>query len=431
MATIAKTAAPAVPEKIVDLLLDPTAYADDRVLDAYSWLRANAPFALIEREGFDPFRVVTRHADIREISRQNNLFHAGDRMNNFIDKAGTDYVLSVNNGSPHLVESIVSMDPPRHMPHRLLTQNWFMPANVRKLEESIRTIAREAVDRMAATGGRCDFAKEVSFSYPLHVIMNIFGVPQADEPIMYRLTQELFGPQDPDVTGATEALSAEDYAAYQHKTVAAFSDYFETLSAERRANPRDDLATVIANARIGGEPITKRAEVGYYITVATAGHDTTSISTAAAIEQLARDPQQFANVKADPSLIPGLVDEAIRWSTPIKHFMRSAVEDTEFAGEHLKAGDWLMLCYMSGNRDEAVFDQPNRFDMRRKPNNHVSFGYGAHLCIGQHLAKLEMRILFEELFARLTSIELDAEPSRTKSWFIGGIRSMPVRFTMA
>ncbi|MBZ9646902.1 cytochrome P450 [Sphingobium sp. 3R8] len=430
MAIIAKCRNIAVPEQIVDLLLDPTAYANDRVLQAYAWLRENAPLAVIEREGFDPFRVVTRYADIREISRRNDQFHAGARFNPLIDKAGADFILSINDGSPHLVDSIVFMDSPRHMPHRLLTQNWFMPSNLRKLEDRIRVIARDAIDRMAAMDGRCDFAKDVAFAYPLHVIMSIFGVPAHDEPIMHRLTQDLFGGQDPEVTGAFHALDAEAYAANLHKTVAGFSDYFAALSADRRANPRDDLATVIAHGQIRGEPIGKSAETGYYIAVATAGHDTTSISTATAMEQLALNPDQFAKVQANPSLIPCLVDEAIRWATPIKHFMRSAAVDTEFAGEQLKANEWLMLCYASGNRDETVFDAPERFDIERSPNPHLSFGYGAHLCIGQHLAKLEMKILFEELIARIASVSLDGEASKTKSWFISGIRCLPVTFTL-
>ncbi|MGE0830816.1 MAG: cytochrome P450, partial [Hyphomonadaceae bacterium] len=379
----------------------------------------------------DPFWVVTKHADILEISRRNDLFHAGAIQNTFIDQAGDRRIRELTGGSPHLVHSIVSMDLPVHPKYRALTQGWFMPANIKKREAEIRVIARRFVDRMLAKGGRCDFVADLALHYPLHVIMNIFGVPEEDEHILLKLTQELFAPQDPDVTGAAEALSAEDYANYLHKTVEGFESYFRALSEDRRNNPRDDLASVIANAKVDGEPIGRLQEFGYYITVATAGHDTTSTSTSVAMWELAANPAEFAKVKADPALIPTLVDEGIRFATPIKNFMRSAAEDVEYAGRRIAKGDWLMLCYGSGNRDEDVFDDPNTFKADRTPNKLVSFGHGAHLCLGQHLARMEMRILFEELLPRIKSVALDGEPTRSKSWFINGPKTVPIRFEAA
>ena len=170
--------------------------------------------------------------------------------------------------------------------------------------------------------------------------------------------------------------------------------------------------------------------MSYYVIVATAGHDTTSSSTAGAVWGMCQYPETFAQVKADPSLIPALVDEAVRWTTPVKHFMRSATEDTEIAGQKIAKGDWLMLCYPSGNRDEAVFDAPEEFRLDRGPNKHLAFGYGAHLCLGQHLAKMEMRILFEELIPRLQSLELAGEPAMSYGNFVGGPKRLPIRFTM-
>ena len=171
--------------------------------------------------------------------------------------------------------------------------------------------------------------------------------------------------------------------------------------------------------------------MSYYIIVATAGHDTTSSSTAGAMWALAENPAQLAKVKADPSLIPGLVDESIRWTTPVKTFMRTVTEDTSFAGRDLKKGDWLMLCYASGNRDEAVFEEPDRFRVDRKPNKHLAFGYGAHLCLGQHLAKMEMRILWEELLPRLSDLALDGVPAMSEATFVNGPKRLPIRFKMA
>jgi cytochrome P450 len=170
--------------------------------------------------------------------------------------------------------------------------------------------------------------------------------------------------------------------------------------------------------------------MSYYIIAATAGHDTTSSTTAGALWALGEDPGQFRRVKADPGLIPGLVEESIRWVTPVKHFMRTATADAELAGQQIAKGDWMMLCYPSGNRDEAAFDDPFKFRSDRSPNKHVAFGYGAHVCLGQHLARMEMRILWEELFARLESFELDGEPKRMVANFVCGPKSVPIRFKM-
>ena len=210
-----------------------------------------------------------------------------------------------------------------------------------------------------------------------------------------------------------------------------FSAYFSGISADRRARPREDLATVIANAKVDGAPIGDRDAMSYYIIVATAGHDTTSSSTAGAMWALAENPALFARVKGDPSLIPGLVDEAIRWTTPVKHFMRMATADATLGSRRIAKGDWLMLCYASGNRDEAVFEAPFEFRPERKPNKHLAFGYGAHLCLGQHLAKMEMRILFEELFPRLRSVALDGTPRNSEATFVSGPKSLPLRFELA
>jgi cytochrome P450 len=420
-----------IPDSLVSVILDPSAYADDRIYDAYAWLRANNPVGLVMHPDFDPFWLVTRHEDVQAVSRDNETFHNGDRAFNLYEKKSLERVLEINNGSPHLVKSLVGMDPPEHPKYRALTQAWFMPPNLKKREDEIRQIARRAVERLMAKGERCDFVPDLALNYPLHVIMSIFGVPEADEPIMLKLTQELFGVQDPDLSGEAQVLTAEQYAEFLHRTVAGFTDYFKALSDARRRNPRDDLATLIANAEVDGAPIPLAEEVGYYITVATAGHDTTSTSTAAAMWELAADPDAFARVKADPSLIPTLVDEAIRWAAPIKHFMRSATRDTVIGGRRIAQGDWLMLCYGSANRDEEVFPEPDSFKVDRAPNRHLSFGYGPHLCLGMHLAKMEMRILFEELLPRLKSVSLDGQPVRSQYWFINGPKTLPLKFELA
>jgi cytochrome P450 len=418
-----------IPADIAATLVDPAAYADHRIHDSYRWLRANNPLGVARTEKFDPFWVVTKHAHIQSISRQNELFHNADRPTIVASRTFEERARKIT-GGPNLVRSLVQMDAPDHPKYRALTQGWFMPANLGKFEARIREIARHTVARMIEKGGQCDFVADVALGYPLHVIMEILGVPERDEPRMLKLTQELFGSQDPDTARIREALSPEQFSAMMQAVVNDFGAYFRAITEDRRRRPRDDLATVIANARIGGEYMPDHDATSYYMIVATAGHDTTSSSTAGAIWALAEDPEQFARVKANPELIPGLVDEAIRWMTPVKHFMRSATADTELGGRRIARGDWLMLCYASGNRDEDVFEEPFKFRCDRKPNRHIAFGYGAHLCLGQYLAKLEMRILFEELLPRLKSIALDGEVKMTQATFVNGPKKLPLRFEL-
>lgn len=417
-----------IPASIAATLVDPKAYGDERIHDAYRWLRANNPLGRAEPEGFDPFWVVTRHKDIAEISRQNALFHSGDRSTTLVNQVDALNIMAMTGGNPNLVRSLVQMDEPDHRKYRALSFNWFAPRNVKALEADIRVIARHAVDRMAALSGSCDFVNAIALHYPLHVIMRILGVPEADEPRMLALTQDIFGTPDEEKQAQIAALPASVRSQLIAAVIAQYADYFGAISKDRRENPRDDLASVIANATIDGEPISDHEATGYYMIIATAGHDTTSSSLSGGIGALAQDPALFARLKEDPDLIPGFVDEAIRWTSPVKTFMRSATADTEMDGRTIRQGDWLMLCYASGNRDEAVFEQPFEFRPDRSPNKHISFGFGAHVCLGQHLARLELRIFMEELLPRLKSLSLDGVPSMTASWFVNGPSALPIRF---
>lgn len=417
----------AIPSDLAKKLTHPVTYASEELFDTYRWLRANLPLGLAQVEGFDPFWVVTKHADILEISRNNALFPSAVHATTLMTQADVARARAIT-GTPHYVRSLVQMDEPDHMKYRLLTQAWFMPANIKKREEDIRQLARDAVANFAALGGRCDFVKDVALHYPLRVVMNILGVPEQDFGRMLRLTQELFGATDPDTERFKAALEPEQYRQLLIAVVQDFTDYFEALTAERRADPRDDLATVLANAEIDGAPLPPFERTGYFTIVATAGHDTTSSSTAAAMWALATQPGLLERVRSDLSLVPALIEESIRWATPVKTFMRSASADTELRGRQIKRDDWLMLCYASGNRDEEVFADPDVFDIDRKPNRQLAFGNGAHVCLGQHLARLEMRILYEELLPRLKKVSLDGEPRMSESFFVNGLKTLPIRF---
>lgn len=423
----------AIPKEIAQDVVDPKAYGDwNRSHAAFAWLRKNAPLDVAEVEGFDPFWVVTRHADILNIERQNDLFHNEDRSATLTTIEADRRVREMMGGSPNLLRSLVQMDNPDHMQYRRLTQSWFMPQNLRGLEGRIREIARGFIDKMAEKGTECDFARDVAFLYPLHVIMEVLGVPAADEPRMLKLTQELFGTQDPDVNRAgKEMQDAGEALNMINATVLDFMTYFNAMTEDRRKSPREDLASVIANGSVYGQPLGHLEAMSYYIIAATAGHDTTSNTTAGALWALAENPGEFRKVKDDLSLIPAMVEESIRWETPVKHFMRTATADTDVAGQAIRKGDWLFLSYPSGNRDEAVFDDAYTFKADRTPNKHVAFGYGAHVCLGQHLGRMEMRVLWEELLPRLKSVELSGPARRTQANFVCGPKEVPIRFEMA
>ncbi len=417
---------------LAETLVNPRAYASDRIHEVYKTLRMNNPLGYAKPEGFEPFWTVTKHADILEISRQNDLFRNGEKSPTLVNRASDNRIREMTGGSPHLIKSLVQMDAPEHHKYRALAQAWFLPGNLRKLEERIRRIAKAAVAKMRDMDGHCDFVADVALLYPLHIIMEILGVPVEDELRMLRLTQELFGPQDPDSSRAnTDDLDPTQFAAALAVVVDDFENYFTKISEDRRANPKDDFATVIANAQIDGKPLPRLEQMGYYMVIATAGHDTTSSSTAGAVWELCKSPDQFRQLKDDLSLIPTMVEEAIRWVTPVKHFMRVASRPTELRGRAISEGDWLMLCYASGNRDEEVFEESFKFKVDRKPNKQLAFGYGAHLCLGQHLARMEMRILFEELLPHLKSVHLDGEPTMTQAFFINGPKKVPIRYEWA
>jgi hypothetical protein len=415
---------------LANTIVDPFAYADgDRVDQAFAQLRLESPLAVAQPDGFDPFWVVTRHADILEVERQNDLFHNGDRSAVVTTIAADKKVREMMGGSPHLVRSLVQMDNPDHMAYRRVTQGSFLPQNLRVLEARIRQIAKGFVDGVLAKGDQCDFARDVAFLYPLHVIMEVIGVPETDEPRMLKLTQELFGSADPELNRSGSAVGDTNTGVDTIQSVVMdFMTYFMAITEDRRANPRQDLASVIANGQVNGQPMGHLEAMSYYIIAATAGHDTTSSTTAGAMWALAENPDQWAKVKANPALINGLVEESIRWVTPVKHFMRTATADAELAGQKIAKGDWMFLSYPSGNRDEAVFEDPFSFKVDRTPNKHVAFGYGAHVCLGQHLARMEMRILWEELFARIDSVEMDGEPRRMAANFVCGPKAVPIRF---
>jgi cytochrome P450 len=430
----------AVPESVAKQIILAEGHRDEMALfEAYRWLRENNPLGIAFVDGFDPIYLVSKHADIMEIERQPDIFTSGGRdkpgSENPIltNKAGDEFTKSLTGGSVRIMDMLPWMDPPEHSLVKDIAVDWFRPNNLKKWEIPIRQLAREAVDKLLQTGGNVDFVKDFAMHYPLHVVMSLFGVPESDEPRMMSLSQDLFGTDDPDairddIEPVSPAAAAQQWAA----VVQDFYAYFDVLLQDRRAHPRDDLATIIANARTAdGEFHPPEIAYGYFVAIATAGHDTTTSTLAGGIHALAQNPELLRRIQDDLSLAPAFVNESLRWASPVKHFMRTALAPYTLRGRQINVGDRFMLLYQSGNRDADVFDEPDVFDIDRHPNKHIAFGYGPHMCIGMHLAKQELRIMTEELLPKIESIELTGPTKVIQTTFVGGLKNMPVKITFA
>ncbi|MCK8671475.1 cytochrome P450 [Rhodococcus sp. NPDC003382] len=429
-----------IPDAVARRIVLPEGHRDnDELFEAYRWLRENNPLGRAVVEGYDPLWLVSKHDDIMEIERQPDIFTSAGGENKgsvnpiLANQAGDEFTKSINNGSLRILETLTYLDPPEHTEIKDIAVDWFRPTNLAKWETTIRDLAKASVARLLETDGRIDFVKDFALYYPLHVIMSLFGVPEEDEPRMMALTQEFFGTADPDaIREDVEPLTPDAAAKQWVATIQDFYAYFERLLQDRRANPRDDLATIISLARDkNGDYYPNEVAYGWFIAIATAGHDTTSSTLAGGILELGRNPDQLAKVKADLSLAPHLVNESLRWASPVKHFMRQATQDYTLRGRDIKKGDRFMLLYQSGNRDAEVIPDPDRFDITRRPNKHIAFGYGPHMCIGQHLAKLELRIMFEELLPHIESLQLVDDTKMIQTNFVGGLKNMPVEIEFA
>jgi cholest-4-en-3-one 26-monooxygenase len=377
-------------------------------------------FALLRRE--DPvhwhpepdgpgFWCITRHADLVTVNRDWEVFSSAEQGVNIPDIAPGDEMVR---------EMMLVMDPPRHTRYRLLVNKGFTPRMVGLLEDHLRAKARAIVDNVCERGS-CDFVADIASELPLQAIAELMGVPQEDRHRLFEWSNRLVGFDDPEFQG-----SREDGL---HAAVEVYT-YANQLAARRRDDPRDDIVTRLINAEIDGDRLSEAEFDMFFLLLAVAGNETTRNATAHGMKALIEHPDQYAALVANPDLVDSAVEEILRWATPVLHFRRTARRDYELGGRTIRAGDKVVMWHISANRDETVFEDPFRFDIRRSPNDHIAFGGGGpHFCLGANLARMELRLIFRELVTRLPDLTLDGEVEFLRSNFIGGIKRMPVRFT--
>ncbi len=404
------------------VLADPTAYADDeRLHAALTHLRVHRPVAWVDNPPYRPFWAITKHADIMAIERDNELFLSEPRP--LLAAAEADDALKAQLEAGIGLRTLIHMDDPHHRKVRAIGADWFRPKAMRDLKVRVDELAKRYVDKMRESGPECDFVEQIAVNFPLYVIMSLLGLPEQDFPRMHQLTQEMFGGDD---TEFQRGNTPEDMLA----VLADFFNYFAQLTASRRAHPTEDLASAIANGRVDGEPLSDMDTASYYVIVASAGHDTTKDAISGGLHALIENPGELERLRRNPAMMGTAVEEMIRWSTPVKEFMRTAARDTEVRGVPIAKGESVYLAYVSANRDEEIFDDPFRFDISRDPNKHLSFGYGVHFCLGAALARMEMNSFFTELVPRLESIELAGPAELTATTFVGGLKHLPVRYSI-
>ena len=385
-------------------LLDGRFYAADPH-PRFAWMRKNAPVYFDEK---NQVWGITRHAHVQEVAKSPQIFCNGQGM---------------RPDSPP-IPSMINMDGPFHKRRRNLVNSGFTPRRVSEQEEKVREVCVELIDRVAPRGS-CEFVMEVAAHLPMIMIGDMRGVAPEDRDILLRWSDDLILG-----TSATATPEAAEGAA---RAFSAYAEYDRGVVADRRARPlQEDLMSVLVHAEIDGERLDDEALLQESLLILIGGDETTRHVITGGLHQLLRNPDQQQQLVEDPSRIPRAVEEMLRWVTPIQNMARTATRDVEFHGQKIREGDKLLLLYPSANRDEEIFAEPFRFDIHREPNEHLAFGgYGPHFCLGSSLARLELRVMFEELLARLPDIRLassDPLPMRPSN-FITGIEALPVEFT--
>lgn len=386
--------------------------------DGWRELRAERPVHYVERARGDSFWAVTRHEDITTVGRQPELFSSKQII--------VREPRMLEERAPEVPETLLQLDPPIHAKYRRLISKRMTPRRIAKLGADIERIAVDILkDLEEHEAAGCDFVDKVAAPLPIAVIAYLLGVPMHDWRQLYRWTNETAGASDPENRREGETAGDTIKRSYEE-----LFEYFARLREKRLADPQDDLVTLLANATVDGEPIPIIDLLSFYHLLVSAGNETTRNATAGGLLALIEYPDEMAKLQADPSLVKSGVEEILRWTSPIIHFGRNATRDTELAGQTIRRGEVLALFYPSANRDESVFEEPYRFRVDRKPNRHLAFGVGEHYCLGAHVARLELQVIFRHLFPRLAEVELAGPVARLRSHLVGGVKRLPIRYKL-
>jgi cytochrome P450 len=393
-------------------LYDPDTYAEGVPHDVFEELRRTQPVYWQDMPGEPGYWAVLKHADVVHVAREPRLFSASEG-GVVLENLDTERLEMMRN-------MLLAMDPPRHVDYRRPLAPSFKARIIARLEDRIRAICREIMEA-AAERRDVEFVHDVTSSLPSQVIGELMGLPREDWDHIHRLAEMQTSGQDPELSGEGDYGAGADGSMQM-------AIYAMGFAARRRTEePREDLTTLILESEFGGKRMTDVDFGSFFVQLVTAGNDTTKTMLSSGLLALLLHPDQLAALRADPTLLPGAVEEILRWANPLHYFRRTATADTEIRGVPIAAGDKVAMYYTSANRDEDVFAEPHRFDIRRNPNPHLSFGIAEHFCLGVHLARLEGRVFFEELLRSFPTIELTGSPRRTRSNLNNAIKALPVR----
>ncbi|MFD7841910.1 cytochrome P450 [Nocardia sp. NPDC059764] len=390
-------------------IYDPELYVAGPIHEIFAELRRTDPVHWQEMPGEPGYWAILKHADVAHVARNPELF-----------SAEVEGVILENQPPERLEQTrnmLLMMDPPRHTEYRKPLAEHFKARVVGDMEDRVRELTAALLD---SVDGDVEFVHDVAGVLPSQVVGGLFGIPAEDWPSLRRWAEQSVSQQDPDLVGDFDVTA-------ELTNMAIYAIQFSM--ARRTEPPKEDLTSLILAGTFGGNAMSDLEFGSFFTQLVTAGNDTTKTMLSSGLQLLMQHPEQLAAMREDPSLIPGAVEEILRFANPLHYFRRTATADTEIRGVPIKAGEKVAMWYTSANRDEDVFADSGRFDIRRNPNPHLSFGLAQHFCLGVHLARLEGRVFFEELLARFPKLEQTGDARRIRSNLNNGLKSLPVRMT--
>ncbi|MDZ4828484.1 MAG: cytochrome P450 [Actinomycetota bacterium] len=397
-------------------LLDRDVFTKGVPHEWFTFLRREAPVYKHPEPGGPGFWVVTKYDDVVAVGRDGATYSSHQKRGGVVGLEGTVEQYQEFTGDANLM---LTMDAPEHTRYRKLVNRGFTPKQMRMLEPHLREMTNKILDEVIEKG-ECDFVVEVAAELPLQVIAEMIGVPQEDRHKLFEWSNRMIGSEDPEYMVAESEVQQAQVEMFM---------YSNQLAQERKANPRDDIVSQLLTAEVDGDQLSEMDFNMFFLLLAVAGNETTRNSISHGIQAFCDNPEQYQKLVADPSLATPATEEIVRWASPVMYFRRNVTRDTELRGQQIKEGDKVSIWYVSANRDEDIFDTPFTFDITRDPNEHVGFGGGGpHHCLGANLARMEIRLLLEEMARRMPELEATGPSEPLRSNFIGGIKHLPVRF---